>query len=96
MRRYRVAVEAAATRRMFPPHRQSGVQTLEELGIHLVKLYNWRRVWRLQVSVVSASEKESERWSAADRFIVLLATAGPNASELSAYCRDRGHFAEQP
>jgi hypothetical protein len=31
--------------------------------------------------VVSASEKEAESWSAADKFTVVLETAGLNATE---------------
>ena len=42
-----------------------------------------------------ASEKEPERWSTADRFTVVLETAGLNATDLSAYCRERGLFPEQ-
>jgi len=49
----------------------------------------------LQGEVVPASEKEPERWSTADRFTVVLETAGLNATDLSAYCRERGLFPEQ-
>jgi transposase-like protein len=60
-----------------------------ELGIHVVTLYNWRKTWRLQGEVVPASEKDPEGWSAADKFTVVLETAGLNDTELSAYCRER-------
>jgi hypothetical protein len=49
----------------------------------------------LQGEVVPASENEPEGWSAADKFTVVLETAGLNATELSAYCRERGLFPEQ-
>ena len=42
-----------------------------------------------------ASEKEPEGWSAADKFTVVLETAGLNATELSAYCRQKGLDPEQ-
>ena len=80
---------------MSPPQRQSVAQISEELGIHVVTLYNWRKAWRLQGEVVPASEKEPEGWSAADKFTVVMETAGLNATELSAYCRERGLFPEQ-
>ena len=80
---------------MSPPHRQSVAQISAELGIHIVTLYNWRKAWRLQGEVVPASEKEPEGWSAADKFTVVLETAGLNPTELSAYCRVRGLFPEQ-
>ena len=95
MRRYSEAVKADVRRRMSPPHRQSVAQISAELGIHIVTLYNWRKAWRLQGEVVPASEKEPEGWSAADKFTVVLEAAGLNATELSAYCRERGLFPEQ-
>jgi transposase-like protein len=67
----------------------------DELGIHVITLYKWRKAWRLQGEVVPASEKDPEGWSATDKFTVVLETAGLNATELSAYCRERGLFPEQ-
>jgi transposase-like protein len=75
--------------------RQSVAQISAELGIHVVTLYNWRKAWRLQGEVVPASEKDPEGWGATDKFTVVLETAGLNATELSAYCRERGLYPEQ-
>ena len=80
---------------MHPPHRQSVARISEDLGIHVATLYNWRKAWRLQGEVVPASEKDPEGWGATDKFTVVLETAGLNATELSAYCRERGLFPEQ-
>jgi len=49
----------------------------------------------LQGEVVPASEKDPEGWGATDKFTVVLETAGLNATELSAYCRERGLYPEQ-
>jgi uncharacterized small protein (DUF1192 family) len=95
MRRYSEAVKADVRRRMSPPHRQSMARISAELGIHVVTLYNWRKAWRLQGEVVPASEKDPEGWGATDKFTVVLETAGLNATELSAYCRERGLYPEQ-
>ena len=95
MRRYSEAVKADVRRRMSPRQRQSVAQISAELGIHVVTLYNWRKAWRLQGEVVPASEKDPEGWGATDKFTVVLETAGLNATELSAYCRERGLFPEQ-
>ena len=95
MRRYREAVKADVRRRMSPPQRQSVAQISAELGIHVVTLYSWRKTWRLQGEVVPATEKEPEGWSAADKFTVVMETAGLNATELSAYCWERGLYPEQ-
>ena len=73
---------------MSPPQRQSVARISEELGIHVITLYKWRKTRRLQGEVVPASEKEPDGWSAADKFTVVLETAGMNATELSAYCRE--------
>jgi Tfp pilus assembly protein FimV len=45
--------------------------------------------------VVAASAKDPEGWSAADKFTLVLETAGLNATKLRAYCRERGLFPEQ-
>jgi len=95
MRRYSESVRADVRKRMSPPQRQSVARISEELGIHVMTLYKWRKAWRLQGEVVPASEKEPEGWSAADKFTVVLETAGLNATELSAYCRQKGLYPEQ-
>ena len=48
MRRYSEAVKADVRRRMGPPHRQSVTEISQELGIHVITLYKWRKAWRLQ------------------------------------------------
>ena len=79
MRRYSEAVKADVRRRLSLPMRQSVARISEELGIHVVTLYNWRKAWLLQGEVVPASEKDPDGWSAADMFTVVLETAGLNA-----------------
>jgi hypothetical protein len=48
MRPYSDAVKADVRRRMGPPHRQSVAEISQELGIHVITLYKWRKAWRLQ------------------------------------------------
>jgi transposase-like protein len=56
MRPYNEAVKPKASakqwadvrRRMNPPHRQSVAEISQELGIHVITLYKWRKFWRLQ------------------------------------------------
>jgi transposase-like protein len=95
MTAYSLAVQADVRKRMSPPNRQDVPQISKELGIHRSTLYQWRSNWRLQGEVVPASEKDPDSWSAADKFTVVLETAGFNATELSSYCRERGLFLEQ-
>ena len=63
MRPYSEAVKADVRRRMSPPHRQSVTEIAQELGIHVITLYKWRKAWRLQGEVVSG---DSENWSGGD------------------------------
>ena len=95
MTAYSLAVQADVRKRMSPPNRQDVPQISKELGIHQSTLYKWRSNWRLRGDVVPASEKDPDSWSAADKFTVVLESAGFNATELSSYCRERGLFAEQ-
>ena len=43
MRPYSEAVKADVRRRMGPPHRQSCTEIAQELGIHVITLYKWRK-----------------------------------------------------
>jgi transposase len=95
MRSCSEAVKADVRRRMRPPHRQTVTQISAELGIHIVTLYNWRKAWLLEGEVVPASEKEAECWTAAAKLKVVLKTDRLHATELSAYCRERGLYPEQ-
>ena len=84
MRCYSEAVKADVRRRMSPPQRQSVAQISEELGIHVVTLYNWRKAWRLQGEVVPASEKEPEQGllEVTQRIGVRRVLATPKASKV--------------
>ena len=95
MSRYSEAIKADIRTRMSPLNPQSVARIYQETGIHVATLYNWRHNWRLKGKVVAASAKDPEGWSAADKFTVLLQTAAFNATELSAYCRERGLYPEQ-
>lgn len=53
----------------------------QELGIHVITLYKWRKAWRLQGEVVPASQKHPEGWNPADKFTVVLDTAGLHATD---------------
>jgi transposase-like protein len=95
MRRYSESVKADVRRRMGPPHRQSVAAIFQELGINVITLYKWRKIWCLQGDVDPASQEDPEGWGSADKFTVVLETAGLNATEMGGYCRERGLFPEQ-
>jgi len=95
MRPYNEAVKADVRRRMSPPHRQSVAEISQELGIHLIILYKWRKSWRLQGEVVPAAQNDPEGWGPAYKFTVVLETAGFNAAEIGGYSREQGLFSKQ-
>lgn len=49
----------------------------------------------MQGDVVPISEKVPEGLTATDKLMVVLETAGFNATDLSAYCRERSLYPEQ-
>ena len=95
MRRYSETIKADVRGRMSPPTHQRVAQISKGLGIHIATLYAWWKTWRLQGEVVPASEKAPETWSTADKFTVVLESAGLNATELGAFCRERGLYPKQ-
>jgi hypothetical protein len=48
-----------------------------------VRVGGWRKVMPL-------SQQDPEGWRFADKFTMVLESAGLRATELSAYCRERG------
>jgi hypothetical protein len=64
----------------------------QELVIHVITLYEWRKAWRLQAEVVPATQKDPQVWGSACKFTGLQETAGLSATELGGYCRDRDLF----
>jgi hypothetical protein len=44
---------------------------------------------------VPATQKDPEGWGPADKIAVVLETAGFNAAEIGAYCREQGLFSKQ-
>jgi transposase-like protein len=56
MNRHSQAVKADVRRRMAPPHRQTVAEISQQLGIHVITLYKWRKAWRPRGEVVPASQ----------------------------------------
>jgi hypothetical protein len=72
MRRGSEAAKTDERRRMGPLHRQSVAEISQEMGIHVITLYKWRKAWRLHEEVVPASQKDPEGWGLAEKFTVML------------------------
>jgi transposase len=64
-------------------------------GIPEATLYLWRKQARSEGRAVPGDGQNPERWSAADKFAVVLETAPLAEAELAEYCRRKGLFVEQ-
>jgi len=78
-----------------PPRNTSIPKLAEETGISDATLYNWRKQARLEGFAVLADGKNSEQWSSADKFVVVLEAASMNEAQLGEYCREKGLYPEQ-
>lgn len=95
MKHYSQEHKQSIIAKMMPPDNRRVSELADETGISQQTLYNWRQKAREEGQVVPGDGKNSERWSSADKFAVVLETAAMNEAELSAYCRSKGLYPEQ-
>jgi len=95
MRGYSKERKEAVLQKMMPPINKPVAEISEETGISAVTLYKWRREAKEGGIAVPGNGKNSERWSAEDKFAIVLETAPMNEAELAEYCRKKGLFSEQ-
>jgi len=95
MKRYPADYREWAVEQMMPPLNRSVVELAKETGVTTVSLRAWRNAAREQGKVVPGNGKQSDKWSSADKFRVVLETAPLSEAELSEYCRRKGIQPEQ-
>jgi len=95
MERYPDERREAVVAKMAPPHGKSIAELAREEGISAATLYAWRRQARLAGRLVPASDDSPEGWTARDKFMAVLETAGLAEAEVSEYCRRKGLYPEQ-
>ena len=78
-----------------PPINMTVADLADETGINLVPLYAWRKQVRLAGVVVLGDRKPAESWFSADKFHLVVKSAGLNVMELSEYCLRKGLYVEQ-
>ena len=85
--------------KLLMPNAQSVVDVSRETGIAQSTLYRWKSDYQGTTGNTSASTgpdtKNPERWSGQEKLAVVIATAGLNEHERSAYCREKGLYVEQ-
>jgi len=69
-------------------------QFAQQEGINLSTLYSWQK--QFKVSGFSVSKESSpDKWSAEEKFAVVLETATLSEVDVSEYCRKKGLYPEQ-
>lgn len=95
MARYTQEFKNKIIQRMMPPQNESAEAISRETGIPEGTLYSWKKTARSKGFAMPAGEQESERWSAQDKFLIVVETVGLSEVELAEYCRSKGLFVEQ-
>jgi transposase-like protein len=82
--------------RMLSPQNADIPQLSRETGIPKDTLYGWRRqAQRSRGLTPTASASGAERWSAKEKFAMVVETAALSEAEQGEYCRKRGLYPEQ-
>ncbi|MGF7049236.1 transposase-like protein [Paenibacillus sp. DS2015] len=95
MARYSNELKQQIMLRMMPPNNESVNQIARDSGLSEGTLYKWQKEARSNGFVIPGGEKESEKWSARDKFAIVVETSTLSEIELSEYCRAKGLFVEQ-
>lgn len=81
--------------RMLPPQNTRVPQLSKETGIPKDTLYGWRRQALQARGLSPIPPADGERWSAKEKFAMVVETAALNEAERGEYCRKRGLYPEQ-
>lgn len=82
--------------RMLPPQNVDIGQLSRETGIPKDTLYGWRRqAQRSRGIAPTSSARGAERWSAKEKFAMVVETAALSETGRGEYCRKRGLYPEQ-
>ena len=92
---YSQELKDAMLKRMLPPNNESIAKISREEGISEQTLRNWRDNARKNGYAAPGRNALPDEWSSQDKFLVVVETAGMNETELAAYAREKGLYAEQ-
>ncbi len=88
--------KARVIERMLPPHNIDVPALSRETGIPKDTLYTWRlQARRARGLVTETPVTSAKRWSASERFAMVVETAALSEAERGEYCRKRGVYGEQ-
>ena len=95
MVRYSLEHREWVLRQMMPPINRTVADIAEDTGINPVTLYAWRKQAKTAGAVVLGNDKQSDAWSSADKFRVVVEASMLSKKELAGYCRRKGLYVEQ-
>ncbi len=95
MNKYSAELKSSTIARMLPPNSVPVPDLVRETGIPKDTLYTWRTKHRRSQGQSTAGRAPAGQLSSAERFAVVLETAGLNEVELSEYCRRKGLYPDQ-
>jgi len=92
---YPAELKESLLRRMLPPNNESITKISKQEGISEQTLRNWRDNARKEGKAAPGTDAVPDDWSTQDKFLIVVETAGMNASELAEYARQKGLYVEQ-
>ena len=95
MKTYPDELKSKIISRLLPPNNEYVPDVSRETGIPKDTLYAWRIKHRRGAHTVKAEQDRTNKLTSAQRFDIVLETAGMNEAELSQYCRRNGLYPEQ-
>ena len=88
--------KARVIERMLPPHKIDVPALSRETGIPKDTLYTWRlQARRARGLVTETPVTSAKRWSASEKFAMVVESAALSEAERGEYCRKRGVYGEQ-
>ena len=92
---YSTERRAAVLKKLEPPNAVPLRQLAKDEGISEATLHAWRRDARSKGRLLPDADDGPEGWTSRDKFAAVIETAALNETDLAAYCRQRGLYAEQ-
>ena len=92
---YSTERRAAVLKKLEPPDAVPLRQLAKDEGISAATLHTWRRDARGKGRLLPDADASPEGWTSRDKFAAVIETAAMNETDLAAYCRQRGLYAEQ-
>jgi len=81
--------------KMLPPNNQTIREIQQETGLSNETLKSWKKEIKRKGLIAPSSQKQSERWSTLDKYLIVVETATLSEIDLGEYCRKKGLYVEQ-